>query len=638
MITWLFHATAWRVRKLLGDRRVDDFLVNLARRWRPVLRKPVFIGIAGSGGKTTAKDLLHGILSGTLHGVASPGTLNVPPEVAKTVLRVRPNQAYCIAELCEHLPGVMDTNLALFQPGIAIVTVVKDDHLAAFESRDALAAEIAKLVHNLPVSGTAVLNADEPQVLAMATHCQAKVLTYGLAPEADVRAEDVSAAWPDRLRMTLVYRDQHVHVQTQLCGAHWLPSVLGAVGGGLAAGLTLAECAKGLEGVEPFEGRMQPVTTPEGVTFIRDDFKAPLWTIDSCLDFLGKANAKRKILVVGEISEIASQKAKRYAQVGRRARLVSDMTIFIGPWATGALASSNTSSGGAMRIFAHVRDAADFLNYFLQAGDLILLKGNAKQDHLYRLVLARTSQIACWRDDCQRIEFCSACPKRMVPSGPPSLAAPSDSVADQREQARNGGGSDSAIIEPDGQRQYIVGLGNPGAQFDNTPHNIGYAAVDAFALAWQLAWQRAPEGWLALGLVQGRPVALVKLDSVMNLTGIRLRHLADRLQFTPAHCILVFDDLDLPVGAVRSKVRSSAGGHRGVASILEAFQTDAFRRVKLGVAPSEPGVNWVEYVLRPFDPNAHPLAIQSLAQASALVDQFLGLTSPANRTKRPPIT
>ena len=320
LIARLFHATAWRVRKLVGDRRVDDFLVKLALRWRPVLRKPVFVGIAGSAGKTTAKDLLHGILSGVLHGIASPGTLNVPPEVAKTVLRVRPNHAYCIAELSEHLPGVMDANLVLFQPAIAIVTVVKDDHLAAFESRDALAGEIAKLVHHLPPTGTAVLNADDTQVLAMATQCRARVLTYGLAPEADVRAEDVSAAWPQRLQMTLVYRDQREHVQTQLCGAHWLPSVLGAVGGALASGLTLAQCAKGLEGVEPFEGRMQPVTTPEGVTFIRDDFKAPLWTLDACFEFMKAAKAKRKIVVIGELSDIINKKEKRYEQVAHRAQ------------------------------------------------------------------------------------------------------------------------------------------------------------------------------------------------------------------------------------------------------------------------------------------------------------------------------
>ncbi len=613
----LFHAAAWRIRKLAGDRRVDDLLVRLARRWRPVLRKPVFIGIAGSGGKTTAKDLLHGILSGALNGVASPGTLNVPPEVAKTVLRVRPNQAYCIAELSEHLPGVMDANLVLFQPGIAIVTVVKDDHLAAFESRDALAAEIAKLVHHLPATGTAVLNADDPQVLAMAAQCNAKVLTYGLAPEADVRAEDVGAVWPDRLQMTLVYRDQRVRVQTQLCGAHWLPSVLGAVGGALASGLTLAECAKGLESVAPFEGRMQPVTTPEGVTFIRDDFKAPLWTLDACFEFMKAAKARRKIIVIGELQEVGPRKGEKYAKAARRAQEIADVSIFIGPWASNALKAGKPGQESALRVFSHVRDAAAFIDLITGNGDLVLLKGANKQDHLLRIVLARNDDVTCWRDDCQRNEFCTACPDRMRPCGPAAVAQPMTDLHTSAFDPANGAQKNTV------QATVLIGLGNPGPQFANTPHNVGRALVDALASSNNLAWEETPEGWLARGQLGGQPVCLVKIRSAMNLTGAGLRQLAQRLPFTPAQCVLVFDDLDLPLGAVRVRERGSAGGHKGVASILEAFQTDAFRRLKIGVAPKDKTVSRAAYVLEAFD-TADQLEVEkALGLAAAKVGELL---------------
>ena len=623
LIARLFHATAWRVRKLVGDRRVDDFLVKLALRWRPVLRKPVFVGIAGSAGKTTAKDLLHGILSGVLHGIASPGTLNVPPEVAKTVLRVRPNHAYCIAELSEHLPGVMDANLVLFQPAIAIVTVVKDDHLAAFESRDALAGEIAKLVHHLPPTGTAVLNADDTQVLAMATQCRARVLTYGLAPEADVRAEDVSAAWPQRLQMTLVYRDHRVHVQTQLCGAHWLPSVLGAVGGALASGLTLAQCAKGLEGVEPFEGRMQPVTTPEGVTFIRDDFKAPLWTLDACFEFMKAAKAKRKIVVIGELSDIINKKEKRYEQVAHRAQDIADIAVFVGPWATCALAARKASNPGALQIFNHVKSAADYISSITHAGDLVLLKGSSKQDHLQRVILARRNEVACWRDDCQRNQFCTACPDRMRPSLPAALSRPVGATPSMPLEPMRGTGQNA--VPP----TVLVGLGNPGPQFVNTPHNAGYALVDALAKSGGLAWQEAPEGWLAQGQIGGQPVRLVKIRSAMNLTGVGLRQLAQRMPFTPAHCVLVFDDLDLPLGAVRLRERGSAGGHRGVASVLEAFQTDAFRRLKIGVAPRDKSVNRASYVLQPLDATDQIDMGNAMALATAKVGELLAAGAAA---------
>lgn len=632
------EAIAWRIRHLVGDRRLDDALIRWRRLWRPFVASPAFVGIAGSGGKTSAKELLHGILSAHQRGTANPGTMNVLPEVAKTVLRVRPWHQYCIGELSEHQAGVMNANMGLFQPRLGIVTVVREVHLAAFETREALAAEIAKLPLGLPASGTAVLNADDPQVLAMAAQCRAKVITYGVSAVADLRADAVSSAWPERLRMTLHYQGAQAAVQTQLVGTHWLPSVLGAVGGGLAAGLSLQDCAQGLAAVPPFEGRMQPVTTPQGVTFIRDDFKAPLWTLEACFDFMRNATAKRKIIVIGELQEVGARKGDKVARAAQQALEVADVVVFVGPWASNALKVRQPLGNRVLKVFVHVRDAVEFVHADLQRGDLVLLKGANKQDHLQRMVLAATSDIACWRDDCQRNAFCSACPQRMAPSGPPLLAVPLNLVASQREQVSDAGGGerDLAVIEPDNQRQYIVGMGNPGAQFDNTPHNLGYAAVDAFAQAWQLAWQRVPEGWLALGQVQAHPVALVKIDSVMNLTGARLKQLADRLEFTPAQCILVFDDLDLPLGAVRARTRGSAGGHRGVASILEAFQTDAIRRVKLGVAASEPGVNRVAYVLRVFDANARPLVIQSLTDASAHVERLLGLTSRAARPVREP--
>ena len=111
-------------------------------------------------------------------------------------------------------------------------------------------------------------------VLAMAAKSIARVITYGLSPNAELRAEEISSVWPERLQMTLVRGSERVKLSTQLCGTHWVPSVLGAIGGGLAAGMTLDECAKGIASVAPFDGRMQPVTTSDGITFIRDDYQS----------------------------------------------------------------------------------------------------------------------------------------------------------------------------------------------------------------------------------------------------------------------------------------------------------------------------------------------------------------------------
>ena len=593
-ISRVCDALAWRIRRVVGDARVDRGIVTVAQNWRSFLKKPAFIGITGSAGKTTTKELLVGILSHRQAGIGTLQSLNALPEVAKVILRVRRRHDYCVAEVSEDRPGAMDSVLGLLQPSIGIVTVIKDDHLAAFASRESLAAEMSKLVAALPATGTAILNADDEEVLSMRVLCKARVITYGIAPAADLRAEDVSSAWPDRLQMTLVHDSKRVRVVTQLCGVHWVPAVLGAIGGGLASGMTLQDCATAIATVEPFEGRMQSVTTPDGVTFIRDDFKAPLWTLNACFDFVKAARARRKIVVVGEISDVTSEKSKAYANTAASSQEVADVSVFVGPWASGALKAQKKGMEGRLRIFNHVRDASVYINSIAEEGDLVLLKGTAKKDHLLRIILARSDDVACWRDDCDRQIFCNTCSHRLRSSGG---SGSQDSIAESPAVATL---VTHGHIALNSSEQAIIGLGNPGEQFDNTPHNVGYAVVEHIAASMGLVWNVLPNARIARGEHNGQSICLIMISTPMNLIGPELRLLSDSMGFGPEQCVLVFDDLALPLGVVRMKKHGSSGGHRGVASILQAFQSDAFRRIKVGVSPQTLGANQVDYVLTPF--------------------------------------
>jgi aminoacyl-tRNA hydrolase len=612
-------ALAWRFRNLVGDQRLDRAIVKAAHTWRPYLHKPVFIGIAGSAGKTTTKELLHGVLSYHRHGLSNPSSLNALPEVAKVVLRLRPGHDFCIAELSEDKPGIMDAPLALLQPSIGIVTVIGNDHLSAFGSRGDIADEVGKLVAALPAQGTAVLNADDEAVLAMANGCIAKVITYGTSPKASLRAEDVQSAWPDRLQMTLVWGAERVALRTQLCGTHWLPAVLGAIGGGLAAGLALDDCTEAIAGVAPFDGRMQPVTTADGVTFIRDDFKAPVWTIAACFEFMKAARAKRKIVVIGELSDIRSEKGKKYEQAAIRAQEISDIAVFVGPWAFSALKAHRHEREDALRAFGHVRDASEYINSIARDGDLILLKGSETTDHLLRILLARTQEIACWRDDCRQNCFCNLCDHRMKPSGAALLM----------QRQRSGSAAPQAGFDPADRvepgAQVIVGLGNPEAKYAGTPHNIGYELVDLLATDLGLTWSTFPQAWIARGELAGQPVCLIKSRLAMNATGAGLKQLSTRMGFDPEQCLLILDDLDLPVGTVKTRQHGGAGGHRGVASILEAFQTDAIRRIKVGVGQVGLNLKRGEYVLTPFDAGSRVAVDTALSTATTRLRVMLAL-------------
>jgi len=117
----------------------------------------------------------------------------------------------------------------------------------------------------------------------------------------------------------------------------------------------------------------------------------------------------------------------------------------------------------------------------------------------------------------------------------------------------------------------------------------------------------------------------------MNDTGAGLKQLSETMAFGPEQCILVYDDLDLPLGSVRIRLNGGAGGHRGAASILEAFQSDVFRRVKVGIRQSDAKINRIDYVLTAFDPVSRPAVDVAIATAQARAFEMLENSHKAKR-------
>nr|WP_294259178.1 Mur ligase family protein [Propionivibrio sp.] len=167
------------------------------------------MGVTGSVGKTTTKELLLGMLGRNGRGVGTVGSLNNIDATAQAMMRSRPSDSFFAAELSEDKPGVMDKQVALLQPSVGIVTIVGFDHWSAFESREAIAAEMDKLIAALPANGTAVLNADDELVLAMAAKSVAGVITTVFRRRPNC-APKTSVPWQDRLQMTLVRGSERV--------------------------------------------------------------------------------------------------------------------------------------------------------------------------------------------------------------------------------------------------------------------------------------------------------------------------------------------------------------------------------------------------------------------------------------------
>jgi UDP-N-acetylmuramoyl-tripeptide--D-alanyl-D-alanine ligase len=397
--------------------KVLDASYALAERRRRTSWQTLFIGVTGSAAKTSTKDLIWAALSARSLGHKSPGTHNAAHWVPRTILEVRSDHDFCVVELGASGPGSLDRPIALVRPKVAVVTNVGGDHRSAFRSLDATAAEKGKLVAAVPPNGLAVLNADDPLVLAMRPRSRARVITYGLAADADVRAEEVAGAWPDRLAFVASYRGERARVQTRFCGEHWVHAALAALATAVGLDMPLQAAADSVARVEPWPGRLSPMAVGS-VTFIRDEFKASLWSVGPALRFLRAARAPRKIAVIGTISDYAGRASAVYAAVAREALESADEVLFVGPQARRSAGARSHQRGAALHAFESLRQASAWLETHLRPGDLVLLKGSHRADHLLRLLLARQGRIACWRQDCRRLKFCDRCMLLRVPELP----------------------------------------------------------------------------------------------------------------------------------------------------------------------------------------------------------------------------
>jgi aminoacyl-tRNA hydrolase len=327
---------------------------------------------------------------------------------------------------------------------------------------------------------------------------------------------------------------------------------------------------------------MSPVSTPAGVTFVRDDAKTPVWSIPPALAFMRDARARRKIVVFGTISDYVGNSDRKYIRAAREALAVADHVVFTGPNASKCLRAKRDSDGDALRAFYSVAAARDHLATVLQPGDLVLLKGGAR-DGLSEL----------------------------IPTTAPGGTAPARASLEAAD-------ADARPI------RVVVGLGNPGPRYENTPHSIGYRIVDRLASSFGGAFTPSGEASVARIESDQDTVYLVKLAAMMNDSGPVLVEVATRLGLGAAECVLIHDDIDLPVGVVRVVERGGDGGHKGVRSVLHAFRTDAIRRVRVGVGRPEKGDRSVDHLLAPFSPADLPAIDAACEVAARHVAEMVG--------------
>ena len=378
--------------------------------WRTLMFRTTVIGITGSTGKTTAKECLAAALQ--THGATLRTFQNQNDRqgVPRTIRAIRPWHRFAVVEVGTTGPGEMRHSARLLRPDVAIVLGLARTHTNRFPTLDHTAAEKSVLLEYVSRGGTAILNGDDPRVAAMAERCRARVVLFGQSECCDYRASAIGSRWPERLHFRLDGPVDSLEVKTKLIGTHWLGSVLAALAAAESCGVRTTEAAEQIRNVPPFMGRMQPVALPSGAIMVRDEENGSPDTLKAMVDVLRESQARRRGLIISDVSDSREKPRKRLRDIGRMAAEHCDFAVFIGGHAhhavSGAVAAGMDPT--QCKDFVDLKDAAQWLTAFLQEGDLVFLKGRTT-DHLSRVLFAQFGDIDCWKHNCSVRRLCDVC-------------------------------------------------------------------------------------------------------------------------------------------------------------------------------------------------------------------------------------
>jgi UDP-N-acetylmuramoyl-tripeptide--D-alanyl-D-alanine ligase len=291
------------------------------------------VGVTGSNGKTTTKDLLAAALATSMATVANRASFNNELGLPLTLCRIEPDTAAVVVEMGARGPGHIRALAELARPQVGVVVNVGESHLGMFGSREAIAKAKGELVEALPAGGVAVLNADDPQVAAMAERTAAAVLRFGLGPAAEVRAEAVELDAQGRACFRLRTPAGDAEVRLPAPGEHLVSCALAAAAAAHALGVAPAAAAAGLAGARLSPMRMQVATRADGLVVVNDAYNANPSSTAAALKTLAalRRPGGRAVAVLGDMAELGEEATAEHDRIGRLAtRLGIDRLVGVG--------------------------------------------------------------------------------------------------------------------------------------------------------------------------------------------------------------------------------------------------------------------------------------------------------------------
>ncbi len=360
---------------------VPDTLAALqqaAAYWRRQQEVSV-VGITGSIGKTTSKEIIAAVLGQHFRTLKSEGSYNNEIGLPLTLLHLTGAHQQVVLEMGMYDVGEIAQLAAIALPRIGVVTNVGPTHLGRLGSLERIAQAKAELPQALPPAsegGVAILNADDERVMAMADQTQARVFTYGLSPAADLWAGDIESMGLEGLRFSMHHGRDKLFVRVPMLGRHSVHTALRGAAVGLVEGLSWEEIVAGLLD-ESAQIRLLSVPGPAGSTILDDTYNASPASSIAALNLLDELDG-RKVAVLGDMYELGRYENEGHRAVGQRARDVVDLLVAVGY--LGRLIGEAALEAGMATDSVHIVEtnaqATDLLRTLIEPGDRVLIKGS----------------------------------------------------------------------------------------------------------------------------------------------------------------------------------------------------------------------------------------------------------------------
>lgn len=356
---------------VVPDTRVA--LGEIAHYWRRQYKLPL-IGVTGSNGKTTVKEMIAAVLEaayGAGQYLATRGNFNNDIGVPLTLLRLTADCKAAVIELGMNHPGEIALLSAIAEPTVGLVNNAQREHQEFMASVAAVAEENGAVLANLPADGVAVFPADDPFTPLWRSYAASrKILSFGFSDDADVRCTYVANAFGSDLAVTA--GTQKFNIALSAAGVHNVRNALAAIACTLAIGVAPDAIVRGLQAFAPVSGRLQRKTAANGALVIDDTYNANPDSVRAAIDVLAQFSAPR-ILVLGDMGEVGNEGRQYHEEIGAYARTNGIEHVFT----LGDLARHTASACGAHAAhYDSVQDLNDALAAILDADATVLVKGS----------------------------------------------------------------------------------------------------------------------------------------------------------------------------------------------------------------------------------------------------------------------